>query len=103
MAQPAPARSPAGYRFPRVLASAGGTGPGPMLVMTGGLHGNEPAGVLAAERVMKALLSERRPVAGRIVAVAGNLGALEDGVRFRRRDLGRAVQGLPRSRRSGGS
>lgn len=52
-------------------------GSGPTLVIVGGVHGNEPAGLMAAERVLRQL-SRETPDAfrGRLVAVRGNLGAL---------------------------
>jgi len=63
--------------------------PGPLFVATGGLHGNEPAGLEAIERVFRALASGAVPFRGRVVGVAGNLGALGKGVRFLDRDLNR--------------
>jgi len=66
--------------------------PGPTLLITGGVHGNEPAGVLAAQRVL-AQLQERQPeIQGRIVALAGNLAALSHKQRFLKRDLNRGWQ-----------
>lgn len=63
---------------------------GPLLVCVGGVHGNEPAGVRALEAVLEDLRAEDAPpVRGRLVALAGNLGALEASVRFRDRDLNR--------------
>jgi succinylglutamate desuccinylase len=76
---------------PRVLGRWGQAGPGqPLLVVFGGLHGNEPAGVLAAERVLARLGSGAIDVRGEVVFVAGNRGALARGVRFVDRDLNRA-------------
>ncbi len=50
---------------------------GPTLVIIGGVHGNEPAGLYAAMRVLDAL-NEDQPTAmrGRVVVLAGNLQAL---------------------------
>jgi succinylglutamate desuccinylase len=63
--------------------------PGPTLLVTGGIHGNEPAGVHAAERVL-AQLQEREPdLRGRLVALRGNLSALSTRRRFLSRDLNR--------------
>ena len=63
--------------------------PGPTLLITGGIHGNEPAGVHAAERVL-AVLQEREPdFRGRFVALRGNLSALSSKRRFLDRDLNR--------------
>jgi succinylglutamate desuccinylase len=38
---------------PRVLGTYGGTTAGPLVICLGGIHGNEPAGVLAAQRVVQ--------------------------------------------------
>ena len=61
--------------------------------MVGGLHGNEPAGVLAGRRVVEAL-SRRGPSAlrGTLAVIAGNLPALRAATRFCDRDLNRRWQ-----------
>ncbi|MEM9802861.1 MAG: succinylglutamate desuccinylase/aspartoacylase family protein [Planctomycetota bacterium] len=61
--------------------------PGPLVLITAGLHGNEPAGVAAVERLFEALGST--PTGGRLLALAGNLGALRTGDRHRGQDLNR--------------
>lgn len=52
---------------------------GPTLVVLGGVHGNEPAGLIAGRRVLDALIGDQ-PTAmrGRLVVLAGNLRALND-------------------------
>lgn len=80
---------PAEPEFARELGSYDSGAPGPTLLVLAGIHGNEPAGVHAVRRVLAALQQQRWPIAGRIVALAGNLGALRDGKRFRQRDLNR--------------
>ncbi len=72
--------------YPKEGASPPG---GPLLLVLGGIHGNEPAGVLAARRVLAALDEARPALRGRFVALAGNLGALRVGRRFLERDLNR--------------
>lgn len=62
---------------------------GPTLLVTGGVHGNEPAGVLAAQRVMAELQRRRPEVRGRVIALRGNLAALQEKCRFLSRDLNR--------------
>ena len=62
-------------------------GDGPTLVLVGGLHGNEPAGVEALERVVARL--DGVGVRGEILAVAGNMTALARGVRFVDTDMNR--------------
>lgn len=78
-----------GERFPRILGRYDAGVPGPTLVVTGGLHGNEPAGARAARAVVRILNEHRPPFRGRVVAVAGNLDALARNRRFVDRDLNR--------------
>jgi succinylglutamate desuccinylase len=59
-----------------------------LLVLTG-IHGNEPAGVAAMQRVLAALQPVANQVRGDVVALAGNLPALAEGRRFLTRDLNR--------------
>jgi succinylglutamate desuccinylase len=58
-------------------------------VIIGGLHGNEPAGIVAAERVMSELDPLAPVLRGRVVALAGNRRALASAVRYVDRDLNR--------------
>ncbi|MEC8511026.1 MAG: succinylglutamate desuccinylase/aspartoacylase family protein [Planctomycetota bacterium] len=60
---------------------------GPLVILTAGLHGNEPGGVRALRALFAAL--EDTPTAGRIVGLAGNLAALQNGVRHHGQDLNR--------------
>lgn len=62
---------------------------GPTLCVLAGIHGNEPAGVLAVQRVLGRLQESEVALKGRIVAFGGNLTALSRGVRFLQRDLNR--------------
>jgi succinylglutamate desuccinylase len=59
------------------------------VAIVGGIHGNEPAGVQAATRVVERLIREQAVIRGRVVALAGNLAALQKGVRFVKEDLNR--------------
>ena len=63
--------------------------PGPTLLVVGGMHGNEPAGVAAAERVLAELRQRELVLDGRLIALAGNLQALQQDRRFVARDLNR--------------
>lgn len=63
--------------------------PGPTLMVLAGIHGNEPAGVVAVQRVVARLQENEVPVRGRFVAFGGNLPALAQNVRFVARDLNR--------------
>jgi len=62
---------------------------GPRLICTGGLHGNEPAGVEALRRVCERLARERPPFRGELVALVGNRPALRERRRYLWRDLNR--------------
>ena len=66
---------------------------GPTLLVLAGIHGNEPAGVLAVQRVLGRLQELELAARGRLCALAGNLPALGQGVRYLARDLNR--QWLP--------
>ncbi|MEM8711853.1 MAG: succinylglutamate desuccinylase/aspartoacylase family protein, partial [Planctomycetota bacterium] len=61
--------------------------PGPLVLITAGLHGNEPAGVRAAREILECL--KDTATGGRIVALAGNLAAIRRGVRHQGQDLNR--------------
>ncbi len=73
----------------RVVADLGQRD-GPLLLVTCLVHGNEPAGELACERVLHRLgLAGAPPLAGRMVVVRGNLRASAAGVRRIDHDLNR--------------
>lgn len=80
-----------GEEAPRehVLGVHRGSVPGPVLLALGGIHGNEPAGVVAARRVLAALEREQPPMRGVLHCFAGNIGALATGERFASEDLNR--------------
>lgn len=62
---------------------------GPTLLVLAGIHGNEPAGVVAVQRVLAELQQHETAVRGRILALAGNLPGLTAGTRYLARDLNR--------------
>ena len=73
----------------RLIGRIEGENPGPLLVCTAALHGNEPAGVAALRRVCRALGERRDLIRGEFLALAGNLPALARGERAIDRDLNR--------------
>lgn len=73
----------------RIIDHIGEHNNGPTVVFFGGIHGNEPAGILALKEVMRNLKIQKEPVYGEVYAIAGNLGALKQGVRFHTQDLNR--------------
>ncbi|MDN5200327.1 succinylglutamate desuccinylase/aspartoacylase family protein [Fulvivirgaceae bacterium BMA10] len=73
----------------RIIDVVKGASPGPTVIFTGGIHGNEPSGIFALKEVMSGLKKEHLPVQGNIYALSGNLWALEKGQRFHTSDLNR--------------
>lgn len=62
---------------------------GNLLFITAGIHGNEPAGVLALQKVFKSLQEDQPKINGKVVGVVGNRKALQNEVRFIDEDLNR--------------
>ncbi len=73
----------------RLIGSHKGKPGGPTLIFTGGIHGNEPAGVFALQSVLDDLERNKPEFNGSIYAISGNLSALERGVRYNQVDLNR--------------
>lgn len=67
-----------------------GAAPGPLVLVVAAIHGNEPAGIDAARAVLDQLAARAPAFRGRLEAVAGNVGAIAEGVRYRDVDLNRA-------------
>lgn len=63
--------------------------PGPLFIAVGGMHGNEPAGVFAAEGLFDELERHRVPLRGRFVALRGNRAALAAETRYIEEDFNR--------------
>ena len=70
----APSRDPVAVT--RVIARLRGAEAGPTLIVIGGLHGNEPSGVEAMQRVASAIAPAPGRVRGDLVMLAGNVRAL---------------------------
>jgi succinylglutamate desuccinylase len=78
----------------RIIGTYDDNNEGPLLFVFGGMHGNEPSGVLALEEIFEML--KREPTTnpnfvfhGRIVGVKGNLAAFKQQKRFIVKDLNR--------------
>lgn len=78
----------------RYIGSYTGNDRGPLLIVFGAMHGNEPAGVKALDLMFKML--EVEPITnpdfqfcGRLVGLIGNVRARAAGVRYVNRDLNR--------------
>ncbi len=76
--------------LPRILGSYSTGSPGPLVIATGAIHGNEPSGARALLRLFETLRAAAPPFRGRILGLTGNLQALNRGERFLDRDLNRA-------------
>ncbi|HEX6728903.1 MAG TPA: succinylglutamate desuccinylase/aspartoacylase family protein [Pyrinomonadaceae bacterium] len=72
-----------------LIASVRGSLPGPTLLILGGIHGNEPAGVLAADRALPRIQERRATLRGEVVLLSGNTRALARKIRYVDADLNR--------------
>jgi len=77
------------HQVPRVITEWGVATGQPTLIAIGSLHGNEPAGVRALERVARKLTEHRPGFRGRFIALSGNRAALATGRRYLAADLNR--------------
>ena len=84
-----PAKPSSAALPPRVVARRRAESAGPTLLVIAGIHGNEPAGVRAAHRVLARLDASAGVARGELVVLLGNRGAFARGVRFVQRDLNR--------------
>ena len=75
--------------FSRILGRHRGDEPGATLLCVAGVHGNEPGGVLALQRVFEQLRRLCPAFAGELVGLTGNLTALARGRRYVDTDLNR--------------
>lgn len=73
----------------RVIGSYSSDQSGPLVLAVGGIHGNEPSGILGIQSVFEKLLQHRPALRGRFVGIAGNLPALAKHTRFIDEDLNR--------------
>ena len=78
----------------RIIGTYQGSEKGPLLVVFGNMHGNEPAGFKAIDLMIKMI--EVEPITnpkfhfkGKIIGITGNLKAANQGVRFLDNDLNR--------------
>ncbi len=78
-----------GLEVDRRLGEYIGSAPGPTVVALGGVHGNEPSGVHAICEVLSTLQRNRIRFKGNFFGLAGNLKALQLGIRFIDADLNR--------------
>jgi len=80
----------------RIIGRYHGDKTGPFLICIGGIHGNEPAGILAIKEVLRLLGQEKSHFPdftyhGTFLGIRGNLEALRQKKRFIDRDLNRML------------
>ena len=73
----------------RIIGEVIGSDKGPTMVVFAGVHGNEKAGVLAAEKVLHRIREENFFFKGNVHFILGNISALNQDVRFKDADLNR--------------
>ncbi|MBW8241822.1 succinylglutamate desuccinylase/aspartoacylase family protein [Muricauda oceani] len=73
----------------RVIGEYGSGASGPLLLVTAGIHGNEPSGVVALQHIFKELQKCKPDINGCVVGIAGNREALKKNVRYIDEDLNR--------------
>jgi len=66
-----------------------GDNPGPTIIAIAGIHGNEPTGISAIQRVIELLEPLKEHIHGRFVGLRGNIKALEENRRFVDEDMNR--------------
>ena len=73
----------------RIIGELEGTKKGPLIILIGGLHGNELKGIEAIERVLNKIKEDNLEVRGKIVGLKGNKKAIEKKERYIDYDLNR--------------
>lgn len=73
----------------RIIGDVGNRKSGPVAIFFAGIHGNEPAGVIALEQLILDLSQRETEMLGRVIAVRGNIKALEKQCRYLDEDLNR--------------
>lgn len=77
------------HRDAHLIGKVEGTGKKQLLIALAGMHGNEPAGLEAVDRVLNILNNSDKPFNGAFVALAGNIEAIKQEKRFLTTDLNR--------------
>ncbi|NER09955.1 Succinylglutamate desuccinylase / Aspartoacylase family protein [Muriicola jejuensis] len=83
------ARTAIDTHLKRILGHIKGREPGPVLVFFGGIHGNEPSGIQALEKVFDDLSRNPLSIKGHIYGIAGNIPAILQNRRYLEKDLNR--------------
>lgn len=73
----------------RIINQTEGTSKGILMILIGGIHGNELSGIKAIHNVFQFLEEDNIKVNGKLIGIAGNLQAIEAKKRFIDYDLNR--------------
>lgn len=73
----------------RIINEKSGSDKKILMIVIGGIHGNELSGIKAINSVFNSLEQDDIPVHGKIIGIAGNLQAIEEKRRFLNYDLNR--------------
>ena len=73
----------------RVLTTIKGKNEKPSVIIIGGIHGNEKAGIYALDKVIQKIAYQGVKFRGNFYAISGNLNALQKNIRFDTEDLNR--------------
>lgn len=73
----------------RLINERSGSDKKVLMVVIGGIHGNELSGLKAIENTFRSIEETNIPIHGKIVGIAGNLQAIEAKKRFLKYDLNR--------------
>jgi succinylglutamate desuccinylase len=73
----------------RILGEYTSGNKGPLLFISAGIHGNEPSGVIALQKVFKELEKTQPHINGTLVGISGNHKALNENQRYIDEDLNR--------------
>lgn len=75
--------------IPRMVGRYSTGQKGPLFLIFGGIHGNEPSGIKALQNVFKELENTKPDIKGTVVGIIGNRQALKQNVRYIDEDLNR--------------
>jgi succinylglutamate desuccinylase len=73
----------------RIMGDFVGKERGPLIILIGGLHGNELTGIKAIERIFTKIQQEKIEIKGRIIGLRGNQEAIDQKRRYIDYDLNR--------------
>ncbi len=73
----------------RLIGRYGNASHGQTMIVVASIHGNEPSGLQAAQRILAVLRTRQPRMRGEWVALRGNIAALQAGERFLTKDLNR--------------